>query len=682
VHWPESASSELEDAGRYFLPILNRFTDLNPHLSLCATWVAGDRREQWTCEATDPGWTKWTPSAATCPHWYRVADLERLAGAFLSHDRQRKTVRLLRDFLAEFSGLASTVKRSALLGSLELQRAPLERLLKDGAEFNHRLVSDLLEAMQTAARPIKPEKLGPLGRDNIEAALDGYGADPETFRYKLLKGVDDGVPWIVEAAFGYRPEAQSRQLVCGVNWSPALDHAGDPFRLGYQLGSEYCGPGEPIVLLAHLICPRPEFLDRGKSKLANHSPGFEAVRKAVEEVTEAWAKQRRSEIRDKSREEKRQDKLRRRREVKLSLKDAVLKHLPAVIKATSDNGRLSFTQRDLFYGIRPLVQEDQDKSLTYAYFTSLLTEIENERGEIAGLQREARGTLYHPHLKQEIPLSTESVAAYHRPFWTFNKLVYIEKAGTQKNLIEIGWPEEFDCAIASVAGFTTRALKDLVDLLATSTEPVTVFCVHDADAAGTMIYHTLQNETKARGSRKIEVVNVGLEPWEGVEMGLKPEPVEPSEKRRAVAPYVAKHDVEWRSWLEARGFDSWEHWLQKYRIELNAMRPADRVAWLTEKIEAHPPRKVIPPDSALNHERISAARGKIFNELLEQARLDKRADEILATIEWPVPTKRLPKIAGRYLERFRSERWDSPMRRSGHKIAQRVLKTLKPEGET
>ncbi len=111
VRWPESAWSQLEAAGRHFLPILGRFTDLNPHLSLCATWVDADRREQTAWEATDPGWTKWTPSAATCPHWYRVADLERLAGAFLSHDRQRKTVRLLRDFLAQFNGLTGTVKR-------------------------------------------------------------------------------------------------------------------------------------------------------------------------------------------------------------------------------------------------------------------------------------------------------------------------------------------------------------------------------------------------------------------------------------------------------------------------------------------------------------------------------------------------------------------------------------------
>ena len=41
----------------------------------------------------------------------------------------------------------------------------------------------------------------------------------------------------------------------------------------------------------------------------------------------------------------------------------MIKHLPAAIRQMSEGGRLSFTQRDVFYVIRPLVQEEQDKSL-------------------------------------------------------------------------------------------------------------------------------------------------------------------------------------------------------------------------------------------------------------------------------------------------------------------------------
>ena len=88
-------------------------------------------------------------------------------------------------------------------------------------------------------------------------------------------------------------------------------------------------------------------------------------------MTRDWEKQRRSEIRDAAREKKRFEKmLVDNPQPELSLKDAVLKHLPAVIEQISENGRLSFTQRDVFYAIRPLVQQEQDKSLAYDYFTA------------------------------------------------------------------------------------------------------------------------------------------------------------------------------------------------------------------------------------------------------------------------------------------------------------------------
>jgi hypothetical protein len=73
----------------------------------------------------------------------------------------------------------------------------------------------------------------------------------------------------------------------------------------------------------------------------------------------------------------------------------------------------------------------------------------------------------------------------------------------------------------SSKGYTTRAARDLVDKLAEHDEPCTIYCVHDADAFGTMIYQTFQEATKARGARKIRIVNLGLEPWEAIEASLR-----------------------------------------------------------------------------------------------------------------------------------------------------------------
>ena len=58
----------------------------------------------------------------------------------------------------------------------------------------------------------------------------------------------------------------------------------------------------------------------------------------------------------------------------------------------------------------------------------------------------------------------------------------------------------------------------------------------------TMIYQTFQEATKARGARKIEIINLGLEPWEAIEMGLEVEDVERGDKRKPVADYVLERE--------------------------------------------------------------------------------------------------------------------------------------------
>ena len=173
------------------------------------------------------------------------------------------------------------------------------------------------------------------------------------------------------------------------------------------------------------------------------------------------------------------------------------------------------------------------------------------------------------------------VEDYERPVWTFNKLVYIEKEGVNEALKAVGWPERHDAAVMSSKGFSTRAARDLIDKLAEHDEPVEVFCVHDADAYGTMIYQTLQEATKARGARKIKIINLGLEPWEAIAMGLEVEDVEEGERRKAVADYVRERE-------DARSRRQyWEEWLQTHRVELNAMTTPQFIEWLDGKMAEH-----------------------------------------------------------------------------------------------
>ena len=159
------------------------------------------------------------------------------------------------------------------------------------------------------------------------------------------------------------------------------------------------------------------------------------------------------------------------------------------------------------------------------YFGALVTEFEAEHGEIAGMFRNNRGAFYEPHSGEVKPLGTLTVREYKRSPWVYGSVLVCEKEDNVHMLRESGFPERWDCFLVSSSGFTTRALKDLVDHIGSTAakEPVRIFAMIDADAHGSMIFQTLAEETKARGARSIEVVNLGLFPWEALADGLQHE---------------------------------------------------------------------------------------------------------------------------------------------------------------
>jgi hypothetical protein len=262
-----------------------------------------------------------------------------------------------------------------------------------------------------------------------------------------------------------------------------------------------------------------------------------------------------------------------------------------------------------------------------------ITAYEDENGEIEGMYREPRGSIYHPNRGDHIPLGTLMVEDYERPAWTFNKLLYVEKEGFSEAVKDDGWPERHDCALISSKGFTTRAARDLVDKLAEHNEPVTVFCVTDADAFGTMIYETFQEERKARGARKIEIVHLGLQPWEAIEAGLEVENVEAGDKRKPVANYILERED-----LAPNG-ETWEEWLQTHRVELNAMTTPQFIAWLDRKMAEHGIGKLIPPEEVLAvdlEDRLEAkVRADVQERILREAGFERQVAKALAVIERP-----------------------------------------------
>ena len=126
--------------------------------------------------------------------------------------------------------------------------------------------------MRANSKPVKPQGLGIIGKDHLLARFGTIeGFEPESFQYRKVVEIEDGVPTVIETAFGWIDDFDmARRLVTGVNWSPGILN---PFRelgsfgdsLDTVLTRMKSARDEPIILVLHCACPRVEYTDRGKS---------------------------------------------------------------------------------------------------------------------------------------------------------------------------------------------------------------------------------------------------------------------------------------------------------------------------------------------------------------------------------------------------------------------------------
>jgi hypothetical protein len=509
----------------------------------------------------------------------------------------------IRDFVTRFDGCSSSAQATKIAGKF-MARA-CGSLTRDQS-------NELLCALRSAAPNINPERLGRVGKS--------YG---DHYAFETGK-VDIGarepyaeLPFIVEA-WSEVSNSNHSTIDVFIDRTPIVsevelkrDHPDKALAIfgcntGYRIEAAPKNGGWRVTL--NIITPYMPIVSDGKS------PDLEPF---LDEIIDAIAASTRKAQRS-------QPKSGGSR----TLKDIYLDNLREAVALVSDDGKYRFNMRNLFYALRPFLKDELgDVEPQYGTFEKIITDYESEHGEIRGMFRDPRGSLYQPHCNGErLSIGTLAVESFQRPAWTYNKLVFIEKEGFAELLLDERWSERHDCAVLSTKGFSTRAARDLIDLIVAETErsgePFKVFCVHDADAAGTMIHQTLQGETRARGARLIEIVNIGLEPWEAESMGLVSERLKAPEKRKAVADYVSA---------------DWAHWLQSNRYELNAMTPKQFLDWLDAKMIEHGDGKVVPPapviaDQADERLRMRL-REKIVEKLLREARIDDLVNDAMVKVD-------------------------------------------------
>jgi DNA topoisomerase VI subunit B len=274
IKWP--ADGLLKNAENGFKRLIEAYAWFNPHLTLRGVWFG---REFINVKATNPTWEKWQPRNPTSPHWYDESRLQRYLAAHVARDRdlgQRSTVR---EFIAEFRGLSGTAVQRKILAEVGCSHQSLAQFF--GVEqVNRAGIAKLLAAMRKYSKPVGPKHLGAIGIEHLKQRFLAEGGNIDTFKYQCRKGMtDDGIPYIVEFAFGLHQSglsrdgvALSRKFITGANWSAGISN---PFRrfgstgegLENTLAKVRANASQPVICALHLASAYIQYADRGKSSI-------------------------------------------------------------------------------------------------------------------------------------------------------------------------------------------------------------------------------------------------------------------------------------------------------------------------------------------------------------------------------------------------------------------------------
>ena len=309
----------------------------------------------------------------------------------------------------------------------------------------------------------------------------------------------------------------------------------------------------------------------------------------------------------------------------------------------SDNNQLPAEARQIYYVVRPLVEERTDKPLIYSYFgQTLLPNYVNEHGCDWDVVYDDRGHFTEPHTTRVIGLGTLNVRNYlsrvaplkleeadfapaavktYGPQGCFGALLYIEKEGFTPLFERVQLAQRYDIGIMSSKGMSVTAARELAEGIC-SKFGIPLLVLHDFDRPGIIIRDTLENGTRRYSYEKApKVIDLGLN-HNDID-ALTPEPCDPkiSDKR-----------------LEEAGVDEDAiDFLRSQRVELNAMTSRQLVDFLESKLKQHGIGKVIPSAETLaNTYGMFAASNRLSEAFDEMKRLEAEDQE---TIRVPADLK-------------------------------------------
>ncbi len=715
LHWSGIAGY----LNRYYFPTFYStalaFADFNPHCTLNISDLRFDGPRP--VPATDPPWQHWRPDHPTAPHWYQPESFRALIALLLNTEQRGGKARSINEFIREFHGLSGTGKAKAVAAATGLTGSMLRDLIKAG-DVEMSKATALLEAMQQAARPVKPDALGVLGVAHFAAALVRYGATPDSAEYRRATGDVAGLPYVLEVGFAIKEDAdKSRTLRIGINFSPAL---AQPFTaLENALSAALCAEDDPVVALVHLTSPAIPFTDRGKTKAILPQQIADDLQRLTKLVTARFTRAKRQADRNGRIDARAMEELANAHKVKpMTVKAAAYQVMEAAYLKASSNGTLPANARQIMYAARPMIIALTGKASPWkkssTFTQTLLNDFISEHPDLCAtwdVVFDDRGHFEEPHTQTKIGIGTLAVRRYiakwetaltakvgasqfsvqintNGPANRYRFALFIEKEGFSELLERAQIAARFDLALMSTKGMSTTAARQLVERL--SDAGVTILVMRDFDKAGFSIVHTLRTDTRRyQFKTRPNVIDIGLRLADAKALHLDSEPVayrEAKDPRPGLADRGATQDeidflvTEQKTESNADDDDGDDddddeapdskkaRWIGK-RVELNAMDSATFIRWLEEKLKEHDVKKVIPDNTTIR---------KAWKRQWETAWLNREVEKIKARMPpAPPPTRGIKTHLAADLDAAPMAAWDHALASRASKAKRRPRPLIK-----
>lgn len=677
----------VEQLGQTFHDLLIRFALFNPHAHfLC-------NGEDWQLAPVE-GFKKWTPSLPTSPYWYDVESLDKLASGLLDNSRKRRSPMTIRTFVSQFDGLKRTARQKTIGDAME----PAKTLedLTNGTGLDKLKLRQLLALMKGESTPIKPGKLGSLGKHFLFNYLTAFNFQvPERF-YKKIELNDPANPCFIEVAIAYHTNPNCL-IFWGLNFTPIPKPL--PWDISYYLQDDdvLIDDNDPVVLVIHITMPKFSFTDRGKSALSIPYSVKSAIKECLEYVAKDWVKLKRKKRRSEQTTLKELNEVSKARNARISDKAAAYQVMERAYMAASDNNRLPANARQIMYQARPLILELTGKGkLSDKYFTQdLLPNYIRDNPETTAnwdVLYDARGHFVEPHTGKEIALGTLGVRNYLRG-WDkdFNTTLsmggslsvskaiatsgnhnrykfalFIEKEGFTHILESANIAQRYDIAIFSTKGMSNTSARHLVENL--SRNGVTILVAHDFDKSGLTIARTLGEDTRRyQFDQTPNVIDIGLRLSDVQAMGLGSEPVSygKSDPRKELQNCdCSQAEIDFLCSHKTNPYSG-------DRVELNAMTSNQLIDWLEAKFHQYGVTKFIPDDDTLAKAYRLQARRRCLEKFVKE-KLEKEAEaEIkrLEDLDIPLPDQ-LPDAVADIIRKDPLIPWDKALWRAAKQFSE------------